>query len=119
MLNGTNVFVDPIIFVIKAAAAGAYLGFCQGGCTFLADLPLPPPPPDLDVDPDPHQNNADPQPWAQLSKDCCLIYNYMGRTKYAACASKLHELSGEYLRTQKTQGAAVFFIRKNLGGKMI
>jgi hypothetical protein len=21
------------------------------------------------VDPDPHQNNADPQPWAQLSKD--------------------------------------------------
>ena len=43
----------------------------------------PPPPPDLDLDPDPnqdfeldpdpHQNNADPQPWAQLSKDCCLI----------------------------------------------
>jgi hypothetical protein len=29
------------------------------------------------VDPDPHQNNADPQPWAQLSKDCCLIYNYL------------------------------------------
>ena len=22
--------------------AGAYLGFCQGGCTFLADLPPPP-----------------------------------------------------------------------------
>ncbi len=21
---------------------GSYLGFCQGGCTFLADLPLPP-----------------------------------------------------------------------------
>ncbi len=51
--------------------SGAYLGFCQGGCTFLADLP--PPPPDLDPDPDqdfeldldpapdPHQNNADPQ----------------------------------------------------------
>jgi hypothetical protein len=51
--------------------------------------PLPPPPPDLDLDPDPHQdfeldpdpaphqNNADPQPWAQLSKDCCLIYNYV------------------------------------------
>ncbi len=66
---------------------GAYLGFCQGGCTFLADLP--PPPPDLDLDPDPHQdfeldlvmdphqNNADPQPWAQLSKDCCLIYYYV------------------------------------------
>jgi hypothetical protein len=24
--------------------SGAYLGFCQGGCTFLADLPSPPPP---------------------------------------------------------------------------
>ncbi len=23
---------------------GAYLGFCQGGCTFFADLPPPPPP---------------------------------------------------------------------------
>jgi hypothetical protein len=46
------------------AWSGAYLGFCQGGCTFLTDLP--PPPPDLDLDPDPHQNNADPQPWAQL-----------------------------------------------------
>jgi hypothetical protein len=22
--------------------AGAYLGFCQGGCTYLADLPPPP-----------------------------------------------------------------------------
>ncbi len=54
---------------------GAYLGFCQGGCTYLADLPPPPPPPDLDLDLDPdphqdfeldpdlHQNNADPQPW--------------------------------------------------------
>jgi hypothetical protein len=70
------------------STAGAYLGFCQGGCTFLADLPSPPP--DLDPDPhqdfeldpdpspDPHQNNSDPQPWAQLSKDCCLIiYNYV------------------------------------------
>jgi hypothetical protein len=64
----------------------AYLGFCQGGCTFLAGLPPPPPPPDLepdpdphqdfDLDPDPHQKNADLQPWAQLSKDCCLIYNF-------------------------------------------
>jgi hypothetical protein len=64
---------------------GTYLGFCQGGCTFLADLPPPSPDPHLDpdpdphqdfeLDPDPHQNNADPQPWAQLSKDCCLIYN--------------------------------------------
>jgi hypothetical protein len=32
-----------------------------------------PSPPDLDVD----QNNADPKPWAQLSKDYCLIYNYV------------------------------------------
>jgi hypothetical protein len=49
---------------------------CLGGCTFLTDLP---PPQDLDPDPhqdfeldpapDPHLNNADPQPWAQLSKD--------------------------------------------------
>ncbi len=57
-----------------------------GGMHILANLP---PPPDLDPDPhqdfeqdpdpssDPHQNNADPQPWAQLSKDCCLIYNYV------------------------------------------
>jgi hypothetical protein len=63
-----------------------------GGMHILADLPPPPPPdPDLDPDmdpdpdqdfeldpdPDPHQNIADPQPWAQLSKDCCLIYNYV------------------------------------------
>ena len=58
--------------------SGAYLGLCQGGCTVLAHLP--PPPPDLDLEPDPHQdfepdpapephqNNADPQPWAQLAK---------------------------------------------------
>ncbi len=80
--------------------AGVYLGFCQGGCTFLADLPPPPPPPpDLDLDPgpdphqdfeldpypapDPHQNNADPQPWVQLSKDCFLIYNYVLVNKLA------------------------------------
>jgi hypothetical protein len=43
---------------IQVLVAGAYLGFCQGGCTFLADLPSPPPPPDLDLDPDPdpHQD---------------------------------------------------------------
>ncbi len=42
---------------------GAYLGFCQGGCTFLADLP---PPPDLDPDPDPQQDfELDPDP------QCC------------------------------------------------
>jgi hypothetical protein len=49
-------------------------------------LPTPSPPPsdldldphqDFELDPDPHQNNADPQLWAQLSKDCCLIYNYV------------------------------------------
>jgi hypothetical protein len=71
--------------------SGAYLGFCRGGCTFLADLPPPPslPDPDLDPDPhqdfeldpdpapDPHQNIADPEPWTQLSKDCCLVYNYV------------------------------------------
>jgi hypothetical protein len=62
----------------------------------LADLP--PPPPDLDPDPDPHQdfeldpdpapdphqNNADPQPWAQLSKDCCLIFEGTSR-RYLLC----------------------------------
>jgi hypothetical protein len=59
----------------------------MGGCTFLADPPLPSPPPHLDpdpdphqdfeLDPDPHQNNEDPQSWGQLSKECCLIYNYV------------------------------------------
>jgi hypothetical protein len=29
------------------------------------------------------QNFADPQPWAQLSKDCCLIYNYVQVNKLA------------------------------------
>jgi hypothetical protein len=58
------------------SVSGAYLGFCQGGCTFLADLPPPPPPhldpdphQDFELDPDPDQNNADSQPWVQLSKD--------------------------------------------------
>ncbi len=32
---------------------------------------------DFELDPDLHQNNADPQPWSQLSKDCCIIYNYV------------------------------------------
>ncbi len=70
--------------IFKRSCTGAYLGFCQGGCTFLADLTRPPdldldpdPHQDLELDPDPHQNNADPQPWAQLSNDCCLIYNYI------------------------------------------
>jgi hypothetical protein len=39
--------------------------------------PDPDPHQDFELDPDPHQINADPQPWAQLSKDCCLIYNYV------------------------------------------
>ncbi len=28
---------------LEWSPAGAFLGFCQGGCTFLADLPPPPP----------------------------------------------------------------------------
>jgi hypothetical protein len=73
---------------------GAYLGFCQGGCTFLADLPPPPSPPDLDLDPDAHQDfelnpdqapdpnqkNADPQPWAVL-----LIY-FTRTTLLSSCS---------------------------------
>ncbi len=64
----------------------------------MADLPPPPPPPpdlDMDLDPDPdqdfeldpdpaldlHPNNADPQPWSQLSKDCCLIYMFRLKVK--------------------------------------
>jgi hypothetical protein len=58
--------------------AGAYLGFCQGGGGAHFWLSFHPSPP-----PDPHQNNADPQPWAQLSKDCCLIYNYVLVNKLA------------------------------------
>ena len=80
-----TVSVDQTFVVTHTLLTGAYLGFFQGICTFLANLPPPPdlyPDPDphqdfeLDPDPDPHQNNADPQPWVQLSKDCCLIYNY-------------------------------------------
>ncbi len=44
---------------------------------------------------------------------------YSGRTKYSPCVSKLRKLSEEYLSPQKTQKAAVFFILKNLGWKMI
>jgi hypothetical protein len=43
---------------------------------------------------------------------------YSGRTKYSACASKLSKLSGEYLCPQKTQKAAVFFIRKIFGWRV-
>jgi hypothetical protein len=39
---------------------------------------------------------------------------YSGRTKYSAFVSKLNKLSEEYLSPQKTQKAAVFFIRKIL-----
>jgi hypothetical protein len=39
-------------------------------------------------------------------------------TKYSAFVSKLSKLSEEYLSPQKTQKAAVFFIRKILGGRM-
>ncbi len=41
-----------------------------------------------------------------------FVILYSGRTKYSACASKLSKLSGEYFCPQKTQKAAIFFIRK-------
>ncbi len=44
---------------------------------------------------------------------------YSGRTKYSAFVSKLNKLSEEYLSPQKTQKAAVFFIRKILGRRLI
>jgi hypothetical protein len=47
-----------------------------------------------------------------------LHTNYSGRTKYSACASKLSKLLGEYLCPQKTQKAAVFFIRKIFGWRV-
>jgi hypothetical protein len=31
-----------LCFFRNGLLPGAYLGFCRGGCTFLADLPLPP-----------------------------------------------------------------------------
>jgi hypothetical protein len=46
------------------------------------------------------------------------MIQYSGRTKYNACASKLSKLSGEYLCPQKTQKAAVFFIRKIFGWRV-
>ncbi len=45
--------------------------------------------------------------------------SYSGRTKYSAFVLKLNKLSEEYLSPQKTQKAAVFFIRKILGRRMI
>jgi hypothetical protein len=48
-----------------------------------------------------------------------LAQVYSGRTKYSAFVSKLNKFSEEYLSPQKTQKAAVFFIRKILGGKLI
>ncbi len=47
-----------------------------------------------------------------------FLFTYSGRTKYSACASKLSKLSREYLCPQKTQKAAVFFIRKIFGWKV-
>jgi hypothetical protein len=65
----------------------------RGDAHFWLTYHSHPPPPDLDPDPhqdfelhpdpDPHQNSADPQPWAQLSKDCCLIYKYVLVNKLA------------------------------------
>ncbi len=48
-----------------------------------------------------------------------MFYNYSGRTKYSAFVSKLNKLSEEYLSPQKTQKAAVFFIGKILGSRLI
>jgi hypothetical protein len=44
---------------------------------------------------------------------------YSGRTKYSALVSRLNKLSEEYLSPQKTQKAAVFFIQKILGRRLI
>jgi len=44
---------------------------------------------------------------------------YSGRTKYSAFVSKLNKLSEEYLSPQETQKAAVFFIGKILGSRLI
>ncbi len=48
-----------------------------------------------------------------------IIGTYSGRTKYSAFVSKLNKLSEEYLSPQKTQKAAVFFIRKILARRLI
>ena len=54
-----------VLEVINLRYSGAYLGFCQGGCTFLADLPPFP----QDLDPDPHQDfELDPD--SDPSKQC-------------------------------------------------
>jgi hypothetical protein len=44
---------------------------------------------------------------------------YSGRTMYSAFVSKLNKLSEEYLSPQETQKAAVFFIGKILGSRLI
>ncbi len=76
------------------AKQGRTLDFARGDAHFWLTYPRPL---DLDLDPDlhhnfeldpdpdphPHQNNADPQPWAEPSKDCCLIYNYVLVNKLA------------------------------------
>ncbi len=61
--------------------SGRTYDFARGDAHFWLTYPLPPTDLDLDPDPDqdfeldpdpapdPHQNNADPQPWAQLSKE--------------------------------------------------
>ena len=72
---------------------GAYLGFGQGGCTFLADLHPPPPPgsgsgsgEDFELDPDPHQNNADPQLKRLLSNlQLCLGPTKEQQTEEKCC----------------------------------
>ncbi len=46
-----------------------------------------------------------------------IFVPYSGRTKYSALVSKLYKLSEVYLSPEKTQKAAVFFIRKILDRK--
>ncbi len=52
-----------------------------------------------------------------LANLSCLKYS--GRTKYSVFVSKLNKLSEEYLSPQETQKAAVFFIGKILGSRLI
>jgi hypothetical protein len=85
-----GLYLDPPVTQSGSATGrGVPRIFARGDAHFW--LTYPPPPPHLDPDPDehqdfeldpdpapdPHQNNADPQPWAQMSKDCCQIYNYV------------------------------------------
>jgi hypothetical protein len=56
---------------------------------------------------------------SQIKSNMKYDIQYSGRTKYSAFVSKLNKLSEEYLSPQKTQKAAVFFIGKILGSRLI